>query len=62
MKITDPVCGKTIVLETVEAHMEFKGWSYFFCSKTCLNCFQREPDQFVEERSGAPPSIRRPGG
>lgn len=61
MKITDPVCGTTIALETVEAHMEFRGWSYFFCSRACLERFQREPDQFVEERSGIPPTIRTSG-
>ena len=32
MQVTDPVCQRSIPLETVEAHREFLGWSYFFCS------------------------------
>lgn len=48
MEVTDPVCGRRIALETVVAHVEFKEWSYFFCSAECAKRFRASPDEYVE--------------
>ena len=44
MQVTDPVCRRSIPLETVEAHREFLGWSYFFCSAQCVRRFDQRPE------------------
>ncbi|AKQ41631.1 ATPase P [Aurantiacibacter atlanticus] len=57
MEVTDPVCGGRIPLEIVRAHEEFAGWSYFFCSAECAKCFRENPDAYVGDRPGGPPSV-----
>jgi len=58
MEVTDPVCDRRIALETVAAHAEFNGWSYFFCSDRCAERFRQNPDAFVERRTSGPPSVK----
>lgn len=57
MEVTDPVCGRRIALEAVQAYDEFMGWSYFFCSTVCAVRFRENPDKFAEKGSSGPPSV-----
>lgn len=56
MQVTDPVCRRSIALETVEAHCEFKGWSFFFCSVECVQRFDQRPENYIDRQKGGPPA------
>ena len=45
---TDPVCGMKVDERKAEAHTEFAGKKYFFCSDGCKREFEADPDEFVE--------------
>jgi Cu2+-exporting ATPase len=45
-KVFDPVCDMEINKNTAVTS-EYKGTTYYFCSKTCKANFEKEPDKFV---------------
>lgn len=48
----DPVCGMTVDPKTAAGQSEYKGQTYYFCSKGCKASFDKNPEKFV----GAPSS------
>jgi len=46
----DPVCGMTVDPKTAAGTSEYKGQTYYFCSKGCKAQFDKDPEKFV----GAP--------
>jgi Cu+-exporting ATPase len=48
---TDPVCGMEVHETTAPASAEYEGETYYFCSQTCLEAFQEDPDKFVEDNT-----------
>ena len=46
----DPVCGMTVDPAKAAGTADFKGTSYYFCSKHCLHAFTADPKKFVHER------------
>jgi Cu+-exporting ATPase len=45
--VTDPVCGMQVNEEDAPARSEYRGESFYFCSDTCRNTFDREPDRYA---------------
>jgi YHS domain-containing protein len=45
---TDPVCGMRIEEKKSEAHTQFAGKRYFFCSEECRKEFEADPNEYVE--------------
>src|SRR5229473_5236373 len=43
----DPVCGMTVEPAKAAGKLDYKGTSYFFCSKHCLHSFQSDPGKFL---------------
>src|ERR1700676_2103059 len=43
----DPVCGMTVDPGKAAAKQEFRGNSYYFCSKRCAERFAKEPEKFL---------------
>jgi Cu+-exporting ATPase len=43
----DPVCGMTADPSKAAAKEEFRGHTYYFCSKRCAERFAKEPDKFL---------------
>jgi Cu+-exporting ATPase len=43
----DPVCGMTVDPSKAAAKLEFRGNTYYFCSKRCAERFAKEPDKFL---------------
>jgi P-type Cu+ transporter len=43
----DPVCGMTVDPSKAAAKQEFRGHTYYFCSKRCAERFAKEPDKFL---------------
>ncbi len=46
-KVKDPVCGMTIDAETARGKSEYSGKTYHFCSKSCLETFERNPAKYI---------------
>jgi len=47
MKHIDPVCGM-VVKENEELKFDYKGKTYYFCSKTCLEKFKEDPEHYLD--------------
>jgi Cu+-exporting ATPase len=43
----DPICGMTMDPTKAAAKQEFRGNTYYFCSKRCAERFAKEPDKFL---------------
>ena len=44
----DPVCGMTVDEEKVAATSEYKGKTYYFCSKGCKVAFDKDPEKYLQ--------------
>lgn len=49
---TDPVCGMAVVADQGYTKMHL-GQQYRFCSRTCLDKFEANPDQYLTKAGGA---------
>ena len=47
MKVIDPVCNMTIEDKDAAAISTYKGRTYYFCSKSCKEDFDKNPEQFI---------------
>lgn len=45
----DPVCGMEVTYETAEARSEYNGQTYYFCSLSCKEDFDRDPEKYVTQ-------------
>jgi len=43
----DPVCGMTVEPATAAGHYDYKGRTFYFCSKHCLHSFSSDPGKFL---------------
>jgi len=43
----DPVCGMTVDPASAAGSYEFEGQTYYFCARSCLERFQRDPKAFL---------------
>ncbi|NPE29981.1 YHS domain-containing protein [Methanococcoides sp. SA1] len=50
--VKDPVCGMKIDKNTAKFKSEYKGENYYFCSLSCKNKFDEDPDKYIEFYSG----------
>lgn len=48
----DLVCGMTVDPKNAAGKSEYKGKTYYFCSKGCKAAFDKEPEKYL----GAPSS------
>lgn len=46
----DPVCGMSVDERKASATSEYRGQTYYFCSKGCKAAFDKDPEKFVSER------------
>lgn len=52
-KVKDVVCGMTVDTETAQHKSEYKGETYYFCAPGCKNAFDKEPEKYLGQASGA---------
>jgi Cu+-exporting ATPase len=45
----DPVCGMQVDTTTALLSFEYKGTTYWFCSKGCLLEFQDDPEKYLDQ-------------
>jgi Cu+-exporting ATPase len=43
----DPVCGMTVAPERAAGHFEYRGHTYYFCGKGCLERFKADPEKYL---------------
>lgn len=49
MQHKDPVCGMTVEEGKEAAKSDYKGMTYYFCSKGCKVAFDKNPEKFLKE-------------
>ncbi|MDH5744485.1 MAG: heavy metal translocating P-type ATPase [Candidatus Aminicenantes bacterium] len=54
MKVVDPVCKMTIEEKDVVGRATYKGITYYFCSESCKEDFDKDPEAFVGEKEIVP--------
>lgn len=54
----DPVCGMDVDPQRAAAASVYKGVTYYFCSASCRDKFEKTPEKYVS----APASARPEGG
>ncbi len=45
----DPVCGMNVDERKAAATSEYRGQTYYFCSKGCKAAFDKDPERFVSK-------------
>lgn len=48
MLAKDPVCGMSVDERRAVYKTEYKGKTYFFCSRGCKETFEKNPEKYVE--------------
>src|SRR5439155_13689930 len=46
----DPVCGMEVEIEGAKLTFEYKGTTYYFCSRGCLLDFREDPEMYLDPR------------
>ncbi|MFC1962715.1 YHS domain-containing protein [Chloroflexota bacterium] len=46
----DPVCHMEVAEKKARAKAEYKGQTYYFCSKGCKAAFDRDPEEYVQKK------------
>ena len=46
----DPVCGMEVEIEGAQLTFEYKGATYYFCSRGCLLDFREDPEKYLDPR------------
>ncbi len=49
--VKDPVCNMDIDEKKAAAISNYKGKTYYFCSKVCKEKFDKEPEKYLKESS-----------
>jgi Cu+-exporting ATPase len=52
----DPVCGMKVDPAKAVGHAEHNGKAYYFCSRSCLEKFQRHPEQYLAAKPKPAPA------
>jgi YHS domain-containing protein len=45
----DLVCGMSVDPKRAAGQSEFRGKTYYFCSKGCKQAFDKEPDWYIDQ-------------
>ncbi len=43
----DPVCGMSVEIAAARYVSEYNGTKYYFCARSCMNSFNREPEKYL---------------
>lgn len=47
----DPVCGMQVNEQQAAGKSEYRGETYYFCSSTCQQQFDQDPQRYVGQRT-----------
>ena len=57
LRVRDPVCGMNVRPETAAGSLDYKGQTYYFCNKMCVEKFRSDPERYLG--SAKPPAALR---
>ncbi len=60
MKVIDPVCKMTIEDKDAAGTSEYRGTTYYFCSKPCKENFDKNPEAFIGKKEVPSLSLMMP--
>lgn len=46
----DPVCGMSVEIANARYISEYNGTKYYFCARSCMNNFNREPEKYLYKK------------
>jgi Cu+-exporting ATPase len=52
--VLDPVCGMRVNPATAAGHYDYRGTTYHFCARSCLERFKAAPETFLGAAAAAP--------
>jgi P-type Cu+ transporter len=55
--VKDPVCGMVVDAKVAKHTCVQEGSTYFFCCSRCLEAFERNPEKYLNPKSGHAPSV-----
>src|SRR5437867_5026948 len=55
----DPVCGMSVDPQNAAGSHDYKGQTYFFCSRGCREKFTADPERFLNHEPANPIGIQR---
>src|SRR5215831_12986853 len=58
----DPVCGMFVEPEKAAANAEYRGETYYFCSKGCAQKFCADPERFLQKALEQTTAGAKPAG
>lgn len=47
----DPVCGMSVEIATARYVSEYNGAKFYFCARSCMNSFNKEPEKYAKVAS-----------
>ncbi|MBI5190737.1 MAG: YHS domain-containing protein [Nitrospirae bacterium] len=47
--VVDPVCGMDVTVGKDTPSHEYNGKTYYFCSKSCMESFAKDPSKYIGE-------------
>ncbi len=53
-KVLDPVCKMEVDPQKAYAKLKYEGQTYYFCTETCLNKFEADPEKYISELPEGP--------
>ena len=53
MKVKDPVCGLTIEDSNAASVSTYEGTTYYFCSSSCKEDFDKDPEAYISAKAGS---------
>ena len=53
-QVTDPVCGMELEPETAYSKVEYEGHTVYFCSQSCQEKFERDPEKYLSKIKNEP--------
>ena len=51
-KVKDPVCGMDVDPQRAQAASVYRGSTYYFCSASCRDKFEKEPEKYAAAAGG----------
>src|SRR3954469_12127698 len=57
----DPVCGMTVEPATAAGRSDYKGTTYYFCSKRCVSAFESDPERYLSGKKHRAAMPAEPG-
>jgi YHS domain-containing protein len=49
-EVLDPVCGMMVNPDSAAGEADYRGETYYFCSRGCKVAFEKEPEKYLHKQ------------